>query len=206
MSSIVDRNAGAYTFLAKVPEGTESNYDNTMKDLDIVTNTPKGLMLHSAGMLNGVNVVDLWRSESEWENFRDNRLIAIGSKYGIVPTPDNFTGMKVTNAIILPTASQAKIAFSIRFEDAALVQYLEVMDKLNLGEGLAEGGCVHIASKHSDTSMHVVDMWVDEKSAKKFYDNTLPPILQQVGYRGQPMIETWMLHYIYVGQTATVSQ
>ncbi len=206
MSSIVDRNAGAYTFVAKIPGGTESNYDNTMKDLDIVTNPPKGLMLHTAGMLNGVCVIDLWRSESEWENFRDNRLMAIGSKYGIVPTPDNFTGMTVTNAIILPTASQAKIAFSIRFEDATLVQYLEVMDKLNLGEGLAQGGCVHIASRHSDTSMRVFDMWADEKSAKNFYENTLPPILQQVGYRGQPITEMWMLHYVYVGQTATVSQ
>jgi len=114
--------------------------------------------------------------------------------------------MTVTNAIILPTASQTKIAFSIRFEDATLVQYLEVMDKLNLGEGLAQGGCVHIASRHSDTSMRVFDMWADETSARKFYENTLPPILQQVGYRGQPIIETWMLHYIYVGQTATVSQ
>ena len=85
MSSIVDRNAGAYTFLAKIPSGTESNYDNTMKDLDIVTNPPKGLMLHSAGILNGVCVIDLWRSESEWKTFLDSRLMSIGSKYGIVP-------------------------------------------------------------------------------------------------------------------------
>jgi hypothetical protein len=206
MSSIVDRNAGAYTFLATIPGGTESNYDNTMKDLDIVTNPPKGLMLHSAGMLNGLCVVDLWRSESEWEYFRDNRLMAIGTKYGIVPTPENFSGMTVINAIILPAASQAKIVFSVRFEDATLVQYLEVMDKLNLGNGLAEGGCAHIAARRSDTSMHMFDMWSDEMSAKRFYENTLPPILQQVGYRGQPMVEMWMVHYIYVGQMATVSQ
>src|SRR6266700_4450439 len=117
MSSIVDRNAGAYTFVAKVPGGAERDYDNTMKDLDIVTNPPKCLMLHSAGMLNGVCVIDLCRSESEWKTFLDSRLMSIGSKYGIVPTPDNFTGMTVTNAIIQPTARQAKVTFSIRFED-----------------------------------------------------------------------------------------
>jgi hypothetical protein len=208
MSSVVDRNAGTYTFLAKVPDGSLDAYDKTMKDLDIVTNPPKGLMLHSAGELNGINVIDLWRSKSEWENFRDNRLMAIGRKYGIVPTPNNFTDMTVTNAIILPTASQAKIAFSIRFQDATPIQYLEVMDRLNLGEGLPRGGCAHIASKVNvkDTSMHVFDLWADEKSAKDFYEKTLPPLLQHVGYKGQPTIETWSLHYRYVAQTATVSQ
>jgi hypothetical protein len=48
-------------------------------------------------------------------------------------------------------------------------------------------------------------MWEDEESAKNFYENTLPPVLQQVGYRGQPIVETWMLHNLYIGQTATVS-
>ncbi len=208
MSSIVDRNAGTYTFLAKVPDKSLNDYDNTMKDLDIVTNPPSGLMLHSAGELNGINVIDLWRSKSEWESYRDSRVMVSGKKYGIVPTPNNFTDMTVINAIILPTASQAKTAFSIRFQDATLIQYLEVMDRLNFGEGLARGECVHIASRSNtkDASMHVFDLWVDEKSAKDFYENTLPPILQHVGYSGQPLIETWSLHSIYIGQTAGVSK
>lgn len=208
MSSIVDKNAGTYTFLAKVPGGTQDAYDKTMKELDIVNDRPSGLMLHCAGVeKNGVNVIDLWESTEKWKAFRDGRLMSIGSKYGIVPTPDNFTDATVSNAIILPAcASQAMVAYSIRFNDATEIQYIQAMDRLNLGSGLAPGGCAHIASRLDDNTMHIFDLWEDPDSARYFYDSTLPPVLQHVGYKGIPATEMWSVHFIYVSETARVSQ
>jgi len=53
-----------------------TNYDGVNERLGADTDSPEGLLVHTAGFTGTglFRIADVWESEADWERFRDGRL------------------------------------------------------------------------------------------------------------------------------------
>ena len=60
----------------KFEGGTEEQYDTVHGHLDVDGNPPEGLILHSAGPIDGGwGVIDFWQSREAFDAFASKRLV-----------------------------------------------------------------------------------------------------------------------------------
>ena len=63
-------------------------YEKLHSGSNFDTNTPKGAIFHSSAFdKNGMHIVDLWESESDFNAFVETRLMPIVKKLGIKDMP-----------------------------------------------------------------------------------------------------------------------
>jgi hypothetical protein len=59
----------------KVAGGTKEMYDEVDSNMGIETDTPEGLIFHSAGPIDeGWGIIDFWESREHFDRFQENRL------------------------------------------------------------------------------------------------------------------------------------
>jgi hypothetical protein len=53
-----------------------ANYDSVSERLDVESDPPAGLIVHTVGFTGKglFRIADVWESEGDWESFRDGRL------------------------------------------------------------------------------------------------------------------------------------
>ena len=67
---------------------TQSQYNQTMKNLDLDKNPPDGGIFHVAGFSEGtLRVLDIWKSQQAYEQFQRDRIIPAAQKAGIGGQP-----------------------------------------------------------------------------------------------------------------------
>jgi len=207
MSSIVDRNSGACLIIGDSREGsTMEKLSKAMSEMDLDANPADGEMMTAAGVVNNrLRVVSLFTTPEKADTFFEERITPAASKHNLMP--ESIIRLEVQNAIVLPSARNAQIAFLIAFQDASITLYNQVMDRLDLGTGLSEGSCAHIMGiSPNDTTLYVLDLWESLDRAQSFYTMTLPPVLKDVGYSGTTQApETWMVQYVAVGEGVLTS-
>jgi len=59
----------------KFAGGTQENYDAAHGVMEIVSNPPEGMLVHSAGPVDGGwGVIDFWESREQFDRFAETRI------------------------------------------------------------------------------------------------------------------------------------
>ncbi|HEY0318753.1 MAG TPA: hypothetical protein VGC49_10745 [Solirubrobacterales bacterium] len=63
-------------FEVEEDDRSTTNYDGVAERLEIDSEAPEGLVVHTAGFTGqgAFRIADVWESEADWERFRDGRL------------------------------------------------------------------------------------------------------------------------------------
>jgi hypothetical protein len=73
-------------------------------------------------------------------------------------------------------------------------QYDAASQQLGIDESnMPDGGVFHVAGPSPSGGWRVVEVWESEEQARKFDEETLLPLLEQVGV-DRPEPETWPVH------------
>jgi hypothetical protein len=73
-------------------------------------------------------------------------------------------------------------------------QYDAASEQLGIdASNLPDGGLFHVAGPSPSGGWRVVEVWESEEKADKFDQETLLPLLQQVGVE-RPEPQTWQVH------------
>ncbi len=76
-------------------------------------------------------------------------------------------------------------------------QYEKLRKVVNWEGNRPTGGVFHVAS-FGNNAAHVTDIWESEAELNNFLQNRLMPGVAQVGIQGQPQVEVYPVHAIYV--------
>jgi|SRR6266850_6136883 len=76
-------------------------------------------------------------------------------------------------------------------------QYNQVMRTLDLDKNPPAGGVFHVAGFTTGT-LHVLDVWESQQAFEKFQKDRLTPAAQKAGIAGQPKVQFYPAHNIYV--------
>jgi hypothetical protein len=82
------------------PEVTKEQYEQVRSDVRWETNVPKGAKFHVSWFDNGLHVLDVWETKSDFESFVQQRLGPATQKIGITSQPNVTFGE--THAIFAP--------------------------------------------------------------------------------------------------------
>jgi hypothetical protein len=78
--------------------------------------------------------------------------------------------------------------------DGNQAQYDAVSEQLGItAENIPEGGVLHVAGPSPNGGWRVVEVWESEDAARKFDEERVEPLLQQVGVE-RPAPEVWQVH------------
>src|SRR6478672_3923852 len=63
-------------FEVEEDELTTTNYDGVKERLNVESDPPQGMIVHTAGFTGRkiFRIADVWESEADWQAFRDGRL------------------------------------------------------------------------------------------------------------------------------------
>jgi hypothetical protein len=77
----------AYIRIAQPPNVNADTYEKVSAELGVADDPPPGLLLHSAGEVDGKwQIVDVWESEQQARDFYEGRLTqAVESVIGMTP-------------------------------------------------------------------------------------------------------------------------
>ncbi len=84
----------------KFDGGTQETYDTVHKALEIADNPPEGLIVHSAGPIDGGwGVIDFWQSRDAFDGFIRDRLLPVIEGLGdeAFPSPPEVKEFPVHN-------------------------------------------------------------------------------------------------------------
>jgi hypothetical protein len=76
-------------------------------------------------------------------------------------------------------------------------QYGQVMKALDLDQNRPAGAIFHV-SGFSGGKLHVLDIWESQEAFERFQRERLTSAVQKVGISGQPTIQFYPAHNIYV--------
>jgi hypothetical protein len=79
--------AVAFIRIAQPPDVTAATYEKVNAELGVASDPPPGLLLHSAGEVDGKwQIIDVWESEQQAREFYDGRLTnAVEAVIGMTP-------------------------------------------------------------------------------------------------------------------------
>ena len=84
------------------------------------------------------------------------------------------------------------VALIMDFEGGTLDQYDQVLEKMELGGSLPDGGVFHWAAK-TDDGVRVVDVWESQEAFDKFAEEQIGPITAEVGL-SEPKVTPHEVH------------
>ena|SRR6185436_11678277 len=90
-----------------------------------------------------------------------------------------------------------KTMMIMKWQGITASQYDEVRKIVNWEGNRPKGAIFHVAS-FGDNALHVTDIWESADDFNDFVQNRLMPGVMQVGVPGQPQVETFPIHAIYV--------
>jgi hypothetical protein len=71
------------------PEATKEQYEQARREVGWETNVPKGAQFHVSWLANdGLHVLDLWDSQTDFERFMNERLRPAVQRIGIKGIPN----------------------------------------------------------------------------------------------------------------------
>jgi hypothetical protein len=88
------------------------------------------------------------------------------------------------------------MAFVRMFDNPAVTQeqYDAASQQVGVTPGnMPEGGILHVAGQGPDGGWRVVEIWESEEAARKFDEERVEPVLQQVGIQ-RPAPAVWQVH------------
>jgi len=81
----------AIGMICEIPNGTQKQYDEVMKHLNLQGKLPTGCLSHFAGPQQGCwCVVDVWESKEAFEKFMQQKLGSALQKAGVPPIQPKF--------------------------------------------------------------------------------------------------------------------
>jgi hypothetical protein len=87
------------------------------------------------------------------------------------------------------------VAVDMRFREASLDQYDQILQKMGLRQGgeMPPGGISHWVAK-TDDGLHIVDVWESREAFEKFAAEQIGPYSQEVGITQEPEISFYDVH------------
>jgi hypothetical protein len=76
-------------------------------------------------------------------------------------------------------------------------QYNQVMRTLDLDKNPPAGGIFHVAG-FTGSTLRVVDIWESQQAFEKFQKDRLAAAVQKAGISGQPKVQFYPAHNIFV--------
>lgn len=90
-----------------------------------------------------------------------------------------------------------KTMMIMKWEGVTLAQYEKVRKSVNWEGNKPKGAIFHVASFGND-ALHVTDIWESAEDFNQFTQTRLMPGVMEAGIHGQPAVETFPVHAIYV--------
>jgi hypothetical protein len=177
----------------EVPGGSQAQYDEVMKHLDLANHKQKGLVSHCAGPIpGGWRVCDVWESWEDADAFATNRLMAILQKAGVphpiisvYPIAHYMKPAELHGAKDHKQAGALNAVFEIAGGDKAA--YEKTISMLGLPGNPPAGQVAHAAGPIPG-GWRVVDTWESKEAMDAFFRDRLMAVLQQMGWMPIPHI------------------
>ncbi|HEY2722443.1 MAG TPA: hypothetical protein VGI82_12000 [Chitinophagaceae bacterium] len=90
-----------------------------------------------------------------------------------------------------------KTMMIMKWEGVTPAQYEQVRKTVNWEGNKPKGAIFHVAS-FGNNALHVTDIWESAEDFNQFTQTRLMPGVMEAGLRGQPAVETFPIHAIYV--------
>jgi len=90
-----------------------------------------------------------------------------------------------------------RISMFMRWEGVTLDQYDQVRDSVDWEGNVPDGTVLHICS-HDGDALRVTDVWESAEDFNNFVKDRLMPGVKEVGIEGEPYIEIYPLHALFV--------
>jgi hypothetical protein len=90
-----------------------------------------------------------------------------------------------------------KTVMSMKWDGVTPDQYEQIRKLVNWEGDVPKGAVFHVAA-FNNTGIRVTDIWESEGDFNEFVQNRLMPGVAQVGIKGEPQIEMFPVHAIFV--------
>ncbi len=90
-----------------------------------------------------------------------------------------------------------RIVMSMKWDGTTLGQYDELRKSVNWEGNTPKGGVFHVAGFSNDT-LKITDIWESEDEFNDFAQNRLMPSIAQLGIKGEPQVEMYPVHALFV--------
>src|SRR5437762_1867293 len=85
----------------------------------------------------------------------------------------------------------------MKWDGVTPAQYEQVRKQVNWEGDKPTGAIFHVAS-FGDNALRVTDIWESADDFNSFVQNRLMPGVAKAGIKGQPQVETFPVHAVYV--------
>ncbi len=93
---------------------------------------------------------------------------------------------------------------SLKWDGATPDQYDELRKLVNWEANRPKGGVFHVAG-FSNNTLRITDIWESEQDFNDFVQNRLMPGVAQLGIQGEPQVEMFPVHAIFVPDAQRLS-
>lgn len=85
----------------------------------------------------------------------------------------------------------------MKWDGVTPAQYEEVRKLVNWEGDRPKGGIFHVAS-FGNSALHVTDIWQSADDFNNFVQSRLMPGVEKAGIKGQPQVETYPIHALFI--------
>ena len=86
---------------------------------------------------------------------------------------------------------------SMKWDGTTLGQYDELRKSVNWEGNPPKGGILHVAG-FSNNTLKITDIWESEDDFNDFAQSRLMPTIAQLGMKGEPQVEMYPVHALFV--------
>lgn len=90
-----------------------------------------------------------------------------------------------------------KVLMMMKWDGGTLEQYEQIRELVDWESNKPKGAVFHVAT-HDGNALRVTDIWESAEDFNNFVQERLMPATMQAGVPGQPQVEIYPVHSLYV--------
>src|SRR2546430_11492696 len=90
-----------------------------------------------------------------------------------------------------------KTMMIMKWDGVTLAQYEQIRKQINWEGDKPKGAIFHVVSS-GNNALHITDVWESADDFNNFVQTRLMPGVAQVGIQGQPKVELFPVHTVYL--------
>jgi len=177
---------------------TKELYEKAREQVNWEGEVPKGAVLHIATFDDkGARVTDVWKSESDLNNFVQNRLMPVTKE--LIDTEPDIEVHPLYNLFIPEPGEEeldSRIVAFVNWEGVTKAIYEQTREQVNFEGDVPKGLVVHIAT-FDNKGARITDVWESEEDFNNFARDRLMPVIGKI-MGTEPNIEVYPLHALFI--------
>ena len=177
---------------------TKELYEKAREQVNWEGEVPKGAVLHIATFDDkGARVTDVWKSERDFNDFVQNRLMAVTKE--LIDVEPDVEVYPLHNLFIPERRGEGlntRIVLLLKWEGFTKEMYEEGRKQVDFEGDVPEWLVLHIVT-FDDKGIRVSDIWESEEDFNNYTRERLMPVIGKMT-ETEPVIEVYPLHALFI--------